>query len=133
MRTTLHRAFGYLFPTLFVVTGLHLAREASPGEALDGVVSSLWFVALFLAGATLARRWSASPEPVDQVSRGASIREGVLVGGIAWLVVWAFWAVPQTQPLRGSNALTFAINGAASLVAGGVRLPPSRATRFAEP
>jgi hypothetical protein len=50
MRIALFRALGFAFPTVSLVTTSHLLRDASVGEAIDGLVTGLWFVALFLAG-----------------------------------------------------------------------------------
>lgn len=126
MREPMRRTLGYLPPTVIVVTGIHLAREASAGEAFDGVVSGLWFAVLFLAGAWLATRGRADD---DTRTLTASMREGLLLGIGTWLALWAFWNVPQTQALRASAGLTFLLNSSVNLAAGIVRLPWPRPSR----
>jgi hypothetical protein len=124
MRRVLQRTAGYLLPTLVVVTGLHLVREATAGEALDGVVSGMWFVVLFFAGASLTARSGADEHPA-----AAPAREGLLIGVLNWLALWAFWNVPQTEALRASAGTVFLINSVTSLAAGVVRLPRTRPDR----
>ncbi len=124
MRRVLQRTAGYLLPTLVIVTGLHLVREATAGEALDGVASALWFVVLFFAGAWLAARSGADEQPAT-----APAREGLLIGVLSWLALWAFWNVPQTEALRASGGTAFLLNSVASLAAGVVHLPRTRPDR----
>ena len=50
------RWLGFAVPTVSVVTAAHLSAESSAGEALDGVVSGLFFTLPFVATAWLRSR-----------------------------------------------------------------------------
>lgn len=130
MRSALYRTFGHLLPTTVVVTGLHLVREMSPGEAIDGVLSALFFTACFLGGAVLeARSRAAGPGAVP----GKHVREGLLIGAGTWLALWAFWNLPQTNALRAFPAGVLLVNALANVLAGLVRLPVPDPRRLALP
>ncbi len=121
MSPLLRRTTGYLLPTLVVVAGIHLAREASFGEALDGVLSALWFVALFALGSLASARGLHAER-----GRMEPVREGLLLALATWLALWAFWSVPQSQPMLAKAGGPFVWNSVASLAAGLVRLPRAR-------
>lgn len=130
MRSALYRTFGYLLPTTLVVAGLHLVREMSPGEAIDGALSALFFTACFLGGAVLeARSRAAGPGAAP----GKHVREGLLIGVGTWLAIWAFWSLPQTQSLGTFPAGVFTVNALANLLGGLVRLPVPDPRRLALP
>jgi hypothetical protein len=130
MRSVLPRTFGYLLPTTLVVTGLHLAREMSGGEALDGALSAFFFTACFLGGAMLEAR-SRAVEPAPPA--GKAVREGLLIGIVTWLAIWAFWNLPQTNALRAAPAVVLTLNALANGLAGLVRLPVPDPRRLALP
>jgi hypothetical protein len=130
MQSALYRTFGYLLPTTLVVAGLHLVREMSPGEAIDGAVSALFFTACFLGGAALEARSRAGG---PGTAPWKHVREGLLIGVGAWLAIWAFWNLPQTNALRAFPAGVFGVNLLANLLAGLVRLPAPDPRRLALP
>lgn len=131
MRSALQRTFGYLLPTTLVVAGLHLVREPSLGEAFDGTASALFFTACFLGGAWLETRGRGRERSSGPA--WPSVREGLLLGAIAWLAIWAFWNLPQTNALRVAPAAVLTVNAIANGVAGLVRLPASDPRRVALP
>jgi len=126
----LARTCGFLLSTAFVVTSLHLARERSPGEAVDGMVSSLWFTLTFLAGGVATCLATGSRGGDD---RGHGLRDG-LAGGAAGVVTWTavalFWALPVWGALRHARDWAFAINSTGMALAGAVVvLPAARGRR----
>jgi hypothetical protein len=62
------RTLGFALPTVAMVTAGHLSAEASVGEAVDGVVSGLWFTAhsglMIVAGWIGTLRTGALRRPV---------------------------------------------------------------------
>ena len=125
MKPTLLRTLGFAVPTFVVVITLHLAKLATPGEALDGAVSAAWFVAFFLIGAWVAQRSGFAREGG---TAAAQVWAGALAGISAWVFLWALWAVPFTASLRLESGVVFTINTltmvAAALVA--ARIPSPR-------
>lgn len=118
MHTLSWRTFGFAIPTVTLVTALHLARGASPGEALDGVVSGLYFTTVFLVGAIvslfagfLLRLEPA--EPRDARARRVETFAGAATAVCTWLVLYALWMLPGTHELRGDGTRVFAINSVA--------------------
>lgn len=118
MHTLSWRTFGFAIPTVTLVTALHLAREASPGEALDGVVSGLYFTTVFLVGAILSlfggfllHREPA--EPRDARARRVETFAGAATAVGTWLVLYAWWMLPGTRELRADGARVFAIHSVA--------------------
>jgi hypothetical protein len=96
------------------VTAIHLARNPSAGEAIDGLVSGLWFAALFLAGGWLGARWFATH---DRVRPGTAAREGLIgltARALTWSLLWLAWGLPQAGSLRAGG---FAINSATMIAA----------------
>ena len=114
MSTPLVRTFGFAWPTLLLVVALHWLREATLAEVVDGLLSGLWFAALFWVGARLSGRRGLLrivPRPRHPVG------EFVIGCGAAlltWIVLWALWALPFTAPLRDG---AFLLNSAMMLVA----------------
>jgi hypothetical protein len=120
------RTLGFFVPTAAVVMTLHLVREASTGEAIDGIVSSLWFTLPFAAGAGIDEALRARGHRAP-LSPAANLLSGFAAGLLAWGALWALWALPIIQPLRALPALSFALNCAVALLAGFVHLPAPKA------
>ncbi len=124
MKLVLFRALGFLLPTLVLTTTQHLMRDARFGEAVDGVVTSLWFMSFFLAGGLLGELPSLMR---GAGRRGTNAREALLGFAAAvftWSLLWLVWSLPQMDPLRHRGGFGFAINSAAVLAAGLVlRIP----------
>ena len=130
MKTASIRALGFFLPTAFVVTALHVARDGSAGEWFDGLASSAWFALVFLAGA-LAVAWiGRRADATATVSAARAVASGLALGCVTWVLVWAFWALPVTQPLREHALL---VNSLAMLAAAlaGLRIARSRHTALA--
>jgi len=122
------RCIGFAAPTLGFVVAAHLNRAPGWGEALDGVVSGVFFVIPFAALTFLRARFtSGGPgrSPLHELSLGA------LAAVISWCGLWLAWALPWMQPFRAQalaiNAAAMGLAGLAlapvRLGAGGVRLP----------
>jgi len=114
------RCIGFAAPTLGFVVAAHLNRAPGWGEALDGVVSGVFFAIPF-AALTLVRArftWGDGPgrSPLRELSLGA------LAAVISWCGLWLAWALPWMQPFR---AQALAINAAAMGLAG-LALAPVR-------
>lgn len=112
MLTVIHRALGFSLPTVAVVTSLHLEKQATSGEALDGVMSGLFFSALFLLGSRVCAFFGlgarSEPRPVRETLAGAA------AGVVTWALLWGAWSVPQSAALRPA---AFAIHCACMLAA----------------
>jgi len=129
MHRNLIRWLGFSIPTVILITMVHVARDPRPGEALDGVVSGLWFTLPFVAASWLRSRF----EPARAAERlRAPIWEfafGLLAAGVAWTLLWLGWSFPETRGLRDQAFLLNSIvTGAAGLMlpTAGRRLPPDR-------
>ncbi len=115
MKPTVLRTLGFAVPTFAVVIALHLARQATPAEAFDGVVSAAWFVVFFGIGAWVAQRGGLVREGA---SAAAHMWGGALAGIGAWSFLWALWAVPFAASLRLESGAVFAINTLTMVAAG---------------
>jgi len=100
MHSSMARTLGFAVPTVAMVTAGHLIAQNTVGEAIDGVVSGLWFTALFGVGAGL-RGWldRGRAASVATSPRRAAL-DGLLLGALTWGGLWAFWSV---VPHRGPN------------------------------
>jgi hypothetical protein len=116
MKAALLRTLGFALPTLVLATTLHLDRDRSVGEAIDGLISGLWFALLFLVGGSigvtvgqgrLRRRRHAAIEVIV----------GVAAALVTWTLLFLLWKIPQAEPLRSAG---FPINSAIVLAAGTV-------------
>ncbi len=94
---------------------LHLVKEASLGEFIDGLVSGLWFTAAFLLGILLAV--SGRPESRRR-KKSIEIVLGASAGLIAWLLLWGFWELPTVEALKKMGLLPFILNTGAMLAFG---------------
>lgn len=117
------RTLGFLIPTTLIVTGQHLAKEFSAGEALDGVVASLFFTTLFFLGSIVARSPSRRGHGFRPRSNAREFRAGLLTGVLAWALLWTFWAVPPTRELRELSNLVFPFNCVWMMLAGALARP----------
>jgi hypothetical protein len=108
----LWRTLGFAVPTVALVTALHLAEMATVGEAIDGVVSGLWFVAMFLLGTWLRLR--LGPPGGTEVGRRATneLLVGVAAAVFTWVFLWLFWNVPPSNGVRRATAWIFPFNSA---------------------
>ena len=120
------RTLGFLIPTALVVTGQHLAREFTAGEALDGIVASLFFTTLFFLGAIAARAVGRRTRAYRTHSGAREFRAGLLAGMLAWGLLWAFWAMPPTRELRELPSLVFPFNCIWVMLAGALARPRSQ-------
>lgn len=121
MRTLGWRTFGFAVPTLALVTALHLVNDRSLGEALDGIVSGLYFTCVFVVGAIVSlfagfALERETPEPHDLPSAAREALAGATAAAFTWLALYATWAVPLTQAWRTNGALVFVFNSAAMAV-----------------
>ena len=114
-RMLVARALGFSLPTVGFVTALHLVRDATAGEALDGVVSGLWFSIAFLLGELQCAR--ASGGTARSAPAAHEVLAGLSAAVLAWSLLWLFWELPQTESLRHRSNWAFAINSAAMVVA----------------
>ena len=123
MQRHLLRWLGFAVPTLAVVTAAHLRAEPSAGEALDGVVSGLFFTLPFAATAWLRSR-------LEPRRLRARLRPplwefvlGLFAGAVTWALVWLAWTFPETRGLRPH---AFAINSVVMAAAGLLWPAPGR-------
>lgn len=122
MSHLLWRALGFAVPSVGFVTALHLAREWSAGEAVDGIVSGLYFAVMFLLGGILAlfvRLAARAPRDEEGAGRGGASEclAGLLAALVAWVLVWLWWELPLTHALRAWPNGVFALNSAAMVIA----------------
>lgn len=122
MRTLSWRTFGFAIPTLVLVTTLHLAGERSAGEALDGVVSGLYFTTVFLVGAIVALFGGfaldrEAPEPRDAKQRAVEALAGAAAAALTWLALYGVWTLPVAREWRANGVLVFTLNSAAMALA----------------
>jgi hypothetical protein len=122
------RTLGFAAVTVPLVTALHLVREMSGGEALDGVVSGLSFTLLFAAGAWVRR---VLPASAGSERRAIEVSTGVIAGLACWSLLWLLWSAPFMTPLRDLRWPAFAINCAVAAGAGLLRLPARRTAAVA--
>jgi hypothetical protein len=120
-RRALWRTAGFAIPTGLLVTALHLEKERSFGEGLDGGLSSLWFVGLFLAGHLAAGRLSTRRP--RRLSALAHLGGGASAAILGWGLLWTLWnlALPD-----GARSYALAINSLATLTVGFAAAWPGR-------
>lgn len=126
MHPTFARTLGFFVPTALVVVGSHVAKQPTLAEALDGLVSSLWFTLLFAVGAFVAHRVSALRTPGKATRVLRELRSGALAGVACWLLLWGFWALPVTRTLREVASFVFPFNCAWTLLFGLLTQPWAR-------
>lgn len=126
MHPTVARTLGFFAPTALVIVGQHVAILPTWGEALDGLVSSLWFTLLFAVGAFVAHRVSALRAPGQATRVLRELRSGALAGVACWLLLWGFWALPVTRTLRDVASFVFPFNCAWTLLFGLLTQPWAR-------
>lgn len=115
MNRNVLRWLGFTLPTVAVVTVAHLNRDASWGEALDGVVSGLWFSLPFAATHALRSRFETGRTIARLGSPLQDFLLGLLAGALTWAFLWLGWTFPETRSLRPH---AFAINSLVTAVAG---------------
>ena len=115
MNRNVLRWLGFTLPTVAVVTVAHVSREASWGEALDGVVSGLWFSLPFAATHWLRSRFEAGRRAARPGAPLPDFLLGLLAGALTWAFLWLGWTFPETQGLRPH---AFAINSLVTAAAG---------------
>lgn len=110
MRSIVLRTAGFSVPTVAIVFTLHLVKEATAAEAVDGAVSALWFVAFYFLGAWSALRLGMA----GSIAGGNRALPHLLLGASAGVLVWcllgAFWALPITASLRLHPGWVFAVH-----------------------
>ena len=114
------RCIGFAAPTLGFVVAAHLNRGSGWGEALDGLLSGIFFTLPFAASTLLRARFAPGGAPRRSPLRDLGL--GALAAAISWCGLWLAWALPPMQPLR---AQALAINAVAMAIAG-LSLPPVR-------
>jgi len=137
MRSWVARTLGFAVPTVAVVTAAHLSAQNTAGEALDGVVSGLWFTALFAVGAGLRSWWPARRAAGESSTvAGAAPRaalDGLMLATLVWGALWAFWSVvPHDGPDFPRMPVFIAQSALMALVGALIpALPGARARRTA--
>lgn len=115
MHRNVVRWLGFSIPTVSLVTALHLDPVAGPGEALDGVVSGLWFTLLFAATSWLRSRFEAGRTRAQPRSMAWEFAIGLFAGVTAWALLWLGWTFPEMRALRSQaffvNSLVMAAAG----------------------
>jgi hypothetical protein len=119
MHRNLVRWLGFAIPTVSLVTALHLDPVAGPGEALDGVVSGLWFTIPFAATSWLRSRFEAGRTRARTRSIAWEFALGLLAGGTAWVLLWLGWTFPEMRALRSQALLVNSL----VMAAAGLMLP----------
>jgi len=109
------RWLGFAVPTVSVVTAAHLAAEPTSGEALDGVVSGLFFTLPFVATAWLRSRLEPRRPRARLRPPVWEVVLGLLAGAVTWALLWLGWTFPE---MRGLRPHAFAINSVAMAAAG---------------
>ena len=127
------RILGYALPTIGFVTALHLRQLATPGEAVDGVVSGAAFTLPFAAVAWLRSRLEGGRASARARSAGTEFVFGLISAAVAWAALWVGWSLPEVQRYRPQ---AFAINCVVMALAG-LMLPAAarreRQTEGSEP
>lgn len=95
MKAALYRALGFSVPTLALVTVLHVVKDASVGEAVDGLVSGLWFAALFLFGVLLRIPTGLTAGAINQIAAVHEVLVGLAAAVLTWCLLWLIWEVPR--------------------------------------
>lgn len=110
MRSVLLRTAGFSVPTVAIVLALHLVKEPTAAEAVDGVVSALWFVAFYFLGAWSALRLGIAGS-IGVGNRAVShLLLGASAAVLVWCFLWAFWALPVSASLRLHPRWVFAVH-----------------------
>jgi hypothetical protein len=117
MTATIDRAgaCGFVLATIGVVMAAHLSLEPTPGEALDGLVSGLWFAGLNVAGGAAARLLIPAAPLASGSGSPGRLLAGLATGLATWAIVGVAWGM---APSPGARAHAFAINSAALCIAG---------------
>ncbi len=115
------RVLGFALPTVSLVTALHLDKQVSWGEALDGVVSGVFFTLPFAAVAWVRSRIEGGRASARARGAGREFVLGLSAGVVAWALVWLGWALPSVQGMRPH---AFGLNSAVMAMAG-LLLPPA--------
>ncbi len=124
------RVLGFALPTVSLVTALHLDKQASGGEALDGVVSGVCFTLPFALVTWVRSRLKGGRASAPSRGAGREFALGMLAGVVTWAAVWLGWSMPAVQGLRPH---AFGLNSAAMAVAGLLLPPAGRSERGLAP
>jgi hypothetical protein len=123
------RVAGFAVPTVGIVTAIHLGRQQSWGEGLDGVVSGLWFTLPFAAVCGLRSWLEGQRRSALARTAGNEFVFGLMAGVVTWAGLWLGWTLPS---VIGWRPHAFAINSVVTGLAGLV-LPPAGRPLRAEP
>ena len=116
LRPCLWRTAGFALPTVVLVISLHLAERPTTGEAVDGLISGLWFAALFLLATLVRPRLGLAPAPASGARPVWEFLLGALAAVVVWSLLWLFWSV---APLAaGAEGVARILNATAVFVSG---------------
>ena len=116
LRACRWRALGFALPTVVLVVILHLAEQPTAGEAADGLISGLWFAAVFLLASALRQRLGmAAPTPGGTPPIWEFLL-GSVTAVVAWSALWVFWSfAPSLIP--GAQGAARLVNAAVVMAA----------------
>jgi len=120
----LWRGAGFALPTVTLVSALHLAEQPTAAEAADGLVSGLWFAALFLLATMVRPRLGLAPAPATGTPPVWEFLLGSLAAVVTWSLLWLFWTYAPVSAgaesvARILNATVIFVSGLAAPVLGG--------------
>lgn len=99
MRLTV-RTLGFAIPTVTLVTTLHLNRESTAGEAIDGVLSGIAFTLPYMVVSWLRSRVEGDRAAARTRSHRTELLFGVTAAVVAWAALWVGWTLPAMQSQR---------------------------------
>lgn len=94
------RTLGFAIPTVALVTTLHLNRDSSAGEAVDGVLSGLAFTLPYMAISWLRLRVEGDRASNRTRSHRMELLFGISAAVVAWAALWVGWTLPAMQSQR---------------------------------
>ena len=115
MSRLLARVAGFAITTIALITSIHVGKQGSWGEALDGLGSGAWFTLPFAATAWLRSRIDGGRRSALQRTARGEFSMGLLFGALVWAVLWLGWTLPSLATWRPH---AFAINSVAMALAG---------------
>lgn len=99
MRLTV-RTLGYAIPTVALVTALHLDRESTVGEAVDGVLSGIAFTLPYMLVSWLRLRVEGDRASNRTRTHRVEFLYGIAAAAVAWAALWVGWTLPAMQSQR---------------------------------
>ena len=123
MKKIISKTAGFFIPTSGIVSYSHLVKTVSLGEAIDGLLSAVFFSLIFALGTYVLYR----AKGIDvQFTHGIMFVMGIVRGILFWFVLWFFWTIPLVSESAFFTSNAFLINSIATFLSGLAIIPTKK-------